>query len=204
MTDHQIRAYGPNYHTSHLCVDLDDKVRAISGATILIFGDDPAMRAMQARALSDSLGLKLMKNPIKAATQHNPEGGVTVALHAADAIVSAHTLVHDWVLSAEVMGPRVLIVETTEGAEVATSVLDTCALFVKVEGMDIPPAGIGSGTMAHSEVAGPRVPTLCPGVHRYAGLFDADDSARRRRSVRDFGAEYAELPIPLARARWVD
>lgn len=163
MTDREIRAYGPNYHTNHLCMDLDDKVRTVGGATILIFGNDPAMGAMQARALSDSLGLELTRDPIKAVTDHAPERGVTIALHATDAIVAADTLVREWVLNNSITGPRILLVETSEGSEMATSALSTCALFVKVEGVDFPSAGIASGTAADSDIPGPRVPTLCLG-----------------------------------------
>ncbi|MGJ9406849.1 hypothetical protein ACHABQ_11065 [Nesterenkonia aurantiaca] len=80
MNDHEIRAYGPNYDTDHLAVDLDKKVRSVGGATIIVFGEDPALRAMQSRALTDSLGLKLTKNRMKAEDQHDPANGVTVAL----------------------------------------------------------------------------------------------------------------------------
>ncbi|MGJ9374174.1 hypothetical protein [Nesterenkonia sp. CF4.4] len=174
MNDHEIRAYGPNYDTDHLAVDLDKKVRSIGGATIVVFGEDPALRAMQSRALTDSLGLKLTKNRIKAEDQHDPANGVTVALHCADPTVTSDALVREWVLNPEFMGPRILIVEVAENSELAVSALGACALFVKVDSFNIPPAGMGSSTTVDSGTADYDDPNLCPGftsMRNYSSLM---------------------------------
>lgn len=163
MGDREIRAYGPNYDTDHLAVDLDKKVRSIGGATIIVFGEDPALRAMQSRALTDSLGLKLTKNRIKAEDQHDPANGVTVALHCADPTVTTDALVREWVLNSEFMGPRILIVEVAENSELAVSALGACALFVKVDSFNIAPAGMGSTTTVVSDIADYDDPNLVPG-----------------------------------------
>ncbi|MGJ9372548.1 hypothetical protein [Nesterenkonia sp. CF4.4] len=163
MDDHEIRAYGPNYDTDHLAVDLDKKVRSVGGATVIVFGEDPVLRAMQSRALADSLGLKLTKNRMKAADQHDPANGVTIALHCADPTVTSDALVREWVLDSEIMGPRILIVEVAENAELAASALSACALFVKVDSNNLPPAGMGSTTTVDSGTADYDDPNLCPG-----------------------------------------
>lgn len=163
MYNHEIRAYGPNYDTDHLAVDLDKKVRSVGGATIIVFGEDPVLRAMQSRALTDSLGLKLTKNRIKAEDQHDPANGVTVALHCADPTATSDALVREWVLNSEFMGPRILIVEVSENAELAVSALGACALFVKVGSCNIPPAGMGSTTTVDSAITDYDDPNLCPG-----------------------------------------
>lgn len=175
MASREIRAYGPNYDTDHLAVDLDKKIRAVGGATIVVFGEDPALRSMQARALTDSLGLKLTKNRLKAEDQHDPLNGVTVAMHCTDSTVAADTLVREWVLDSLQMGPRVLIVEVNEGAELAVSALGSCALFVKVDSFDIPAAGMGSTTTVVSDIAAYDDPNICPGftgMRTYGQLMD--------------------------------
>lgn len=175
MGDHEIRAYGPNYDTDHLAVDLDRKVRSVGGATIVVFGEDPALRAMQSRALTDSLGLKLTKNRMKAEDQHDPAEGVTVALHCADPTVTADALVREWVLDPSIMGPRILIVEVAENAELAVSALGSCALFVKVDSFNIPPAGMGSTTTVVSDIADYDDPNLVPGftsMRNYSTLME--------------------------------
>ncbi|MCH8563709.1 hypothetical protein LTI14_10865 [Nesterenkonia sp. YGD6] len=163
MNDHEIRAYGPNYDTDYLAVDLDKKIRSVGGATIIVFGEDPVLRAMQSRALADSLGLKLTKNRLKAEDQHDPAIGVTVALHCADPTLTSDALVREWVLDPEFMGPRILIVEVAENAELAVSALGACALFVKVDSFNIPPAGMGSTTTVASDIADYDDPNLVPG-----------------------------------------
>lgn len=177
MGGHEIRAYGPNYDTEHLAVDLDKRIRSIGGATIIVFGEDPILRAMQSRALTDSLGLKLTKNRMKAEDQHDPGTGVTVALHCADPTVTADALVREWVLDSSIMGPRVLIVEVTENAELAVSALGSCALFVKVDSLNIPAAGMGSRTTLDSDISYDGDPNLCP----------------RFTSMRDYPSLMAEL-----------
>lgn len=119
-------------------MDLDKKVRSTGGAVIVVFGTDPALRAMQSRALTDSLGLKLTKNLVKAEDQHNPANGVTVALHCADPTTTTDALVREWVLNSSFLGPRILIVEVPENAELAISALGACALFVKADSFNIP------------------------------------------------------------------
>lgn len=174
MNDHEIRAYGPNYDTDHLAVDLDKKIRSVGGATIIVFGEDPALRAMQSRALTDSLGLKLTKNRIKAEDQHDPANGVTVALHYADPTLTSDALVREWVLNPDFMGPRILIVEVAENSELAVSVLGFCALFVKVDSFNIPPAGMSSTTTVDSPIASYDDPNLCPGftsMRNYSNLM---------------------------------
>lgn len=110
MVDHEIRAYGPTYDTDHLTVDIDKKIRSVGGATIIVFGEDPVLRAIQSRALADSLGLGLTKNRIEAEDQHDPVNGGTVALHCADPTLISDALVREWVLDPWCMGPRTLIV----------------------------------------------------------------------------------------------
>lgn len=174
MNDHEIRAYGPNYDTDHLAVDLDKKVRSIGGATIIVFGEDPVLRAMQSRALTDSLGLKLTRNRTKAEDQHDPTNGVTVALHCAEPTVTSDVLVREWVLDPEFMGPRILLVEVAENTELAVSTLGACALFVKVDSFNIPPAGMGSTTTVASDIADYDDPNLVPGftsMRNYSNLM---------------------------------
>lgn len=163
MTGPEIRAYGPNYDTDHLCVDLDKKIRDIGGTTIVVIGEDRDMRAMQAQALADSLGLKLMKNPDKVAAQHDPAAGVAVALHCVEATDAAHALVNEWVLDTATTGPRILIVEVTEGAELAVSAMGTCGVFVRVDNLDIAPAGTSVPPTGTSVISGHEDPNLYPG-----------------------------------------
>jgi len=175
MGDREIRAYGPNYDTEHLAVDLDHQLRSVGGATIVVFGEDPASRAMQSRALADSLGLKLTKNQLKAENEHAPTLGVTFALHSADPTVTSDALVHEWVLNPSFMGPRILIVEVAENADLAVSALGTCALFVKVDSFNIPSAGMGSTTTVVSGAADYDDPNLCPGftsMRTYSSWMD--------------------------------
>lgn len=186
MVEYEIRAYGPNYDIEHLCVDLDKKVRALGGATIVIVGDDPDLRAMQAHALSDSLGLQLTKNPIKAEERHSPDTGVTMALHCTDRLVMADSLVEDWVLNTAIPGPRILFVENVENGELAVSALGTCAVLVKADsrtGMlmgdrgvpEIPSAGLNSSTIVTVQTSGYEDPHLCMdfnGMARYRDLMD--------------------------------
>ncbi|TLP92237.1 hypothetical protein FEF26_14950 [Nesterenkonia salmonea] len=167
MSDREIRAYGPNYDTEHLSVDLDKKVRALGGASIIIFGDDPVLRAMQARALANTWGLRLMKNPIKADMQHNPDSGLTVGLHCVEPTVAADGFVNNWVLNAAVEGPRIMIIDVAEGTDIAVSALKVCALFVKMGGPDSPSAGIDSGTSVQDADSNVQSPNLCTG---YTGM----------------------------------
>lgn len=174
MSNQEIRAYGPNYDTDDLAVDLDKKVLSVGGATIVVFGEDPALRAMQSRAIADSLGLKLTKNRMKAEDQQDPANGVTVALHCVDPTVTADALVREWVRNRSIMGPRVLIVEVAENVELAVSALDASALFVKVDSLDIPPAGMGSTTTVVDDIVDLDDPNLCPGfksMRNYSSLM---------------------------------
>ncbi|MGJ9406848.1 hypothetical protein ACHABQ_11060 [Nesterenkonia aurantiaca] len=77
--------------------------------------------------------------------------------------MTTDALVRKWVLDPSFMGPRILIVEVAENAELAVSALGACALFVKVDSFNIPPAGMGSTTTVGSDIVNCSVPNLCPG-----------------------------------------
>lgn len=176
MSDREIRVYGPNFDTEHLGVDLDKIVHALGGASIVILGEDPVRRAMQARALADTWGLKLMKNPIKADMQHAPEKGLTAAIHCVEPTVAADGFVHNWVLNSAAVGPRIMMIDIPEGTEIASSALEVSAIFVNGDGLEIPSAGISSGTTTPAGVSSIQSPNLCvgyTGIHAYSSLMTA-------------------------------